>query len=60
MNWKELKVNDHVIYSWNEFDGCGSVKGTVTKIHDDHVIVKADGQNLWIDDDNADMFRKEI
>lgn len=54
--WRKWKVGDSVLYTYNEFDGHGSCMGTVTEIHPDHAIVKANGMNLWCDDDTAHHF----
>ena len=55
-NWKNAKVGMKVAWTYNEFDGCRTVYGSVTELHDDHIIVKADGMNLWCDDFNSEMF----
>lgn len=56
IDWKEVKIQDKIIYSWNEFDGKGSIIGNVCEIYSDHVIIDADGMKLWLDEENAYMF----
>ena len=56
MDWKNLKLGDPILYYGQEFDGKFSFNGYVEKIFEDHVIVKADGMDLWLDDDTKDLF----
>lgn len=56
MGWRSWQLGRRTKYTWNDFDGHGTVFGVVTEKHDDHLIVEADGMNLWVDDDTADMF----
>ena len=58
MNWREYEVGQEVAYFFNEFDGSGVYKGIITEKHDDHRIVHVNDSemNLWLDDNNADMF----
>lgn len=51
-----VSLNDTVHYTVDEFDGHCEYDGIVTEIHADHIIVQADGMNLWCDDFNDDMF----
>ena len=55
-DWRTWKKGRKTTYAWDEFDGAGSLEGTVTEVHEDHLIVEADGMSLWLDDDNAEMF----
>lgn len=55
--WRKWQIGDTVQYFYNEFDGHGSYTGTVTEIHDDHATVKANGMNLWCDDDTEYHFQ---
>lgn len=57
-NWKEWKIGDQIKWSWNEFDGKGSMIGTLTEVYDDHAIMVAEGLDIWIDDCFSDMFEK--
>lgn len=60
-NYKEYKVGQRVVYSWNEFDGKGSENGTVIGYDDDNdVIVKTDsGLTLLIFDESEYMFERK-
>ena len=58
MTWKKLNIGDPVIYSWNDFDGSGSIPAIITEKTDDHAIATADGMHLWIDQDTQKMFKK--
>ena len=58
-NWRSWNIGDTIRYSWNDFDGHGSLLGTLAEMHEDHAIVKADGMNLWLSDETADMFSRE-
>ena len=57
-DWRSLKLQDKVIWSWKDFDGSGSLVGTVIEIHENHLLILADDQVLWLDDSNSDMFEK--
>ena len=57
-NWRVWQVGDKIKYSWDEFDGKGSLIGTLTEAAADHAIVRAEGMNLWVEDFNADMFER--
>ena len=57
-NWRNWSVGDKIRWSWNEFDGKGSVTGVLTQKEQDHAIVEADGMRLWVDDDMQEMFCK--
>lgn len=57
-NWRNWSVGDKIKWSWDEFDGKGSVIGVLTSKENDHAIVEADGMHLWVDDIMQDMFQK--
>ena len=57
MNWRKLKLGDPILFYGQDFSGKFSFNGYVEKIFEDHVIVKADGMNLWLDDDTKDLFK---
>ncbi len=57
---KKLKVGDRLTFFWDEFDGSGAIPGIVSSIEEDHAIVVADGQTLWLDSRNADMFAIDV
>lgn len=54
-NWKTKKPGDKLLWTWNDFDGSGSMEVVVTECHSDHLIAEnSDGDmHLWLDDDNA-------
>ena len=52
-------VNDKVLFSYADFDGSGVLTGIITEVHQDHAVAICDGMTLWIDADNADMFRRD-
>lgn len=58
MNWRKAVVGVEVRYSWYDFDGSGSAVGVVVEVASDHVIVRANGMSLWVDDSNAEMFEE--
>lgn len=58
MNWREWSIGDKIRFSWNEFDGKGSMIGVVEKKEKDHIIVFADDMHLWVDDSFQDMFER--
>ena len=37
-------------------EGCVRFEGIITEVHEDHLICKADGMRLWIDEDTAYLF----
>ena len=55
-DWHKWKVGRYTRYRWKEFDGSGEMYGLITEVHDDHAIMEAEGQQLWIDDPFSDMF----
>ena len=57
--WRLWKIGDTIRYSWNDFDGHGSLLGILAEMHEDHAIVRADGMSLWVCDETADMFSRE-
>lgn len=56
-DWRNWKIGRPTIFETHEFDGDSLTQGIITEIHYDHAILKADGMNLWIDDDSQYMFR---
>ena len=58
MNWREWSIGDRIKWSWDEWDGKGSVIGIFAAKEEDHAIVEADGMRLWVDDGTQDMFCK--
>lgn len=56
--WRNLELGETVTWHWNDFDGKGSVTGTITEVEKDHAILRADGMNLWIDDDTKENFTR--
>lgn len=52
-NWKNKKPGDKLLWTWNDFDGQGSMEVTVTECHNDHLIAEHDDIHIWIDDDTA-------
>lgn len=56
MNWKTIKENQNLIYSWDEFDGSGSQLVQVAGIFKDHAIAKYEDITYWIDETTQDMF----
>ena len=56
MDFLTIQVGDKAAFHWDEFDGRGTIYGVVTKTYPDHVIIQTDGEKLWCDDDNIDMF----
>lgn len=57
-NWREYTLGDIIQYTWNEFDGSGSLIGMIITKESDHAIVKVNDMNLWLDDTNQYMFKK--
>ena len=55
-DWKKLKIGDPILFYGNEFDGTFKEEGLVNQIYTDHIIVKANGMNLWLDDNTEDLF----
>jgi len=55
-DWKQLRLGESVIYYGKEFDGVFKEEGYVNEISDNHIIVKANGMNLWLDDDTESLF----
>lgn len=50
-SWKNWNIGDTIKWIVDEFDGHMERIGKVTQIFEDHVIVEADGMNLWVDKD---------
>lgn len=42
-----MQIGDTVKYTYSEFDGSGTVIGTITDIAEDHIIMSEDGMNYW-------------
>lgn len=58
-DWRRWKLGDELEYSWNDFDGSGSIEGIVTKVEEDHLIVTtSDNTNLLVDDTTSGSFIK--
>lgn len=59
--WRSWNKGDTINYTVDDFDGVKpkTIKGKVTEVADDHLIVEADGQKLWVDDDTASQFAKK-
>ena len=55
-DWKCLKLRDPILFYGKEFDGSFREEGYVERIFDDHIIVKANGMSLWLDDDTESLF----
>lgn len=58
LNFKELKLNDKIIFAGTEFDGTFRYEGIVTEVADTYVIATADGMGLLIDEDTKHLFAK--
>lgn len=57
INWRTIKVGDKLEMRADDFGTVTTVSGTVTEVHADHAVMKADdGYTLWIDDFNSDLF----
>ena len=58
-SWHDWNEGDVIRYHWNDFDGQGSLTGSLAAKYEDHAIVKTeDGQTLWIDDSTQNLFRR--
>ena len=58
-DWRKWNLEDRVEYFWKDFEGSGSIEGSVTKVESDHLIVTTDdSMNLWVDDSTAESFIK--
>ena len=59
IDWRRWKLGDKVEYIWKDFDGSGSIEGTITKVEKDHLIMTAsNNMNLWVDDNASGVFVK--
>lgn len=56
---KDYTLGQKLIWFPNDFDGQSKIPCVVTSIHDDHVIARGDGMNLWIDDDTEPDFYED-
>lgn len=56
--WRTWNIGDRVLYHFCDFDGSGAFIGIVAEKHKDHLIIRVDDMNLWLDDDTVDMFRR--
>ena len=52
-NWREWKIGRKTVFSETGPEGCVRFEGIITEVHEDHLICKADGMRLWIDEDTA-------
>lgn len=50
-NWRTKKPGDKLLWTWDDFDGKGSMEVVVTECYDDHLIAEHDDMHIWIDDD---------
>ena len=58
MDYRTLRPGDRVVYRYDDFDGSGELLGAVKEVAEDHVLIGADGMDLWLDDDNSYMFSR--
>lgn len=60
-SYKEAKLNETLYLAFCEFDGNTLIKGVVTKVEKDHIIVTTEpnNSNYWVDKDTRGIFRTE-
>ena len=56
MDYTTIPIGTKANFTWNDFDGKGTITGIVKETYPDHLIVRADEMDLWCDNDNMDMF----
>lgn len=59
VNVNDLRPGDRLVYRWEDFDGKGERVVVVSHVFEDHAIAEYGDMRLWIDEYDADMFRKE-
>lgn len=55
-NWRNKKPGDKILWTWNDFDGSGSMEAIITECFDDHLIAENGDIHLWVDDDTANCY----
>ena len=55
MKNKKVSLGDVIYYPISEIGGETIIKGTVVEVANDHVIMRADDVNYWLEDEDYDV-----